>query len=172
MSLPIKAIYNIVLLLNLIKEQECSPIRLTAYTNYSMRMLMYCAAHPGRVIRIQEVASAFNISKAHLLKAARHLGQLGYLSTARGRSGGIALGMAPERINVGRVIRDLEDCGEFVECFNSQTNTCPIVGACKLTPLFHRGIEAFFKELDDTTIADLVGNGRAIRSKLPLLEIA
>lgn len=172
MSLPIKAIYNIVVLLDLITEQECSAIRLTAYTNYSMRMLMYCAVHPGRVIRIQEVASAFGISKAHLLKAARHLGQLGYLSTARGRSGGIQLGMAPERINVGRVIRDLEGCGEFVECFNSETNSCPIVGACKLTALFHRGVEAFYKELDDTTVADLVGDGQAIRGKLPLLELA
>ena len=82
------------------------------------------------------------------------------------------MGMAPERINVGRVIRDIEDSGDFVECFNSQTNTCPIVGACKLTALFRSGVEAFYKELDDTTIADLVGSGEAIRNKLPLLELA
>ncbi|WOJ94737.1 Rrf2 family transcriptional regulator [Congregibacter variabilis] len=137
-----------------------------------MRILMHCAIHPGRIVRIQDVATAFDISKAHLLKSARHLGQLGYLSTSRGRNGGIQLGMAPERIFVGKVIRELEDSGDFVECFNSQTNTCPIVGPCKLTGLFRKGLEAFYKELDDVSLADIVGDGRALRDRLPLLELA
>ena len=147
-------------------------IRLTAYTNYSMRILMYCAAHPGRLVRIQDVAAAFDISKAHLLKSARHLRQLGYLSTMRGRKGGIQLGMAAERISVGKVVRELEDSSEFVECFNLQTNSCPIAGTCQLTGLFRRGVEAFYRELDDTTLADIVGNGHNLREKLPLLELA
>ncbi|EAQ96033.1 RrF2 family transcriptional regulator [Congregibacter litoralis] len=147
-------------------------MRLTAYSNYSMRILMYCAMHPGQLVRIQDVATAFDISKAHLLKAARHLGQLGYLSTVRGRSGGIQLGMAAERIDIGAVIRAVEDSGEFVECFNSSTNSCPIAGTCKLTGLFRRGLEAFYQELDGVTLADLVGTGTELRSRLPLLELA
>jgi Rrf2 family nitric oxide-sensitive transcriptional repressor len=147
------------------------PIRLTAYTNYSLRILMYCAIHPGQLVRIQDVASAFDISKAHLLKSARHLGQLGYLATSRGRSGGIQLGMAPEKIHVGKVIRDLEVSDEFVECFNSQTNSCPIAGPCKLTGLFRKGLEAFYRELDDVTVYDLVGNGRSLRDQLPVLNL-
>ncbi|MDP5052477.1 MAG: Rrf2 family transcriptional regulator [Congregibacter sp.] len=153
-------------------DEGAIPIRLTAYTNYSMRILMYCAVHPGQLVRIADVATSFDISKAHLLKSARHLGQLGYLSTLRGRSGGIQLGMAPERINVGQVIRKLEDSGEFVECFNLETNSCPIVGACKLTGVFRKGLEAFYRELDAVTLADLVGNGTRIRGQLPVLELA
>jgi Rrf2 family nitric oxide-sensitive transcriptional repressor len=73
---------------------------------------------------------------AHLLEFARHLGQLGYFSTARGNNGGIQLGMAPERIVVGAVVRELEDSDDFVECFNTATNTCPIAGPCQLTHIF------------------------------------
>ena len=133
---------------------------------------MYCASHPGRLVRIADIAAAFDISRAHLLKSARHLGQLGYLSTMRGRHGGIQLGMAPERIRVGEVVRKLEDSGDFVECFNPATNSCPLAGACKLTGLFHRGVEAFYRELDDTSLADLVGDGAALRDPLPLLHLA
>lgn len=145
---------------------------MTAYTNYSMRILMFCAIHPGQLVRIQDVATAYDISKAHLLKSARHLGQLGYLSTSRGRSGGIQLGMAPDRIFVGQVVRELEGSTEFVECFNSETNTCPIVGACKLTGLFQKGLEAFYRELDDVSLSDIVGTGKNLRDKLPLLQLA
>lgn len=133
---------------------------------------MYCAVHPGRLVRIQDVATSFGISKAHLLKSARHLGQLGYLSTSRGRNGGIQLGMAPERIVVGKVIREMEDSREFVECFNPETNTCPIVGPCKLTHIFRRGLEAFYRELDTVTLADMVADGNGLREKLPLLTLA
>lgn len=147
-------------------------MRLTAYTNYSMRILIYCAVHPGPLVRIQDVATAFDISKAHLLKSARHLGQLGYLSTVRGRNGGIRLAMAPRQISVGKVVRELECSGEFVECFNRETNTCPIAGTCKLTALFRRGLEAFYSELDGTTLADIVGNGQDLRDRLPALELA
>ncbi|WP_439102856.1 RrF2 family transcriptional regulator [Congregibacter sp.] len=147
-------------------------MRLTAYTNYSVRILIYCASHPGQLVRIQDVAFAFGISKAHLLKAARQLGQLGYLSTVRGRSGGVQLGMAAERINIGEVIRELEDSSEFVECFDPTTNTCPIAGTCKLTGIFRRGLDAFYRELDAVTLAELVGTGKQLRAKLPLLELA
>jgi Rrf2 family nitric oxide-sensitive transcriptional repressor len=133
---------------------------------------MYCALHPGAVVRIEDIALAFNISKAHLLKSARHMGHLGYLKTIRGRSGGVQLGMAPERIVIGEVVRALEGDSEVVECFNPATNTCPLIGECALTGLFHRGLEAFFAELDKVTLADVVKGGDRLRNRLPLLEIA
>ncbi|MEE4202699.1 MAG: Rrf2 family transcriptional regulator [Halieaceae bacterium] len=145
---------------------------MTAYTNYSLRTLMYCALHPGQMVRIEDVAIAFGISKAHLLKSARHLGQLGYLRTTRGRSGGVQLGMAPERISVGAVVRALEGDSELAECFNAQTNTCPLAGECKLTGLFAKGLEAFFKELDPITLADVTKEADALRDRLPVLELA
>lgn len=133
---------------------------------------MYCALHPGQVVRVEDVAVAFGISKAHLLKSARQLGQLGYLNTIRGRSGGVQLGMAPERIRIGAVVRDLEGDSEVVECFNPATNTCPLAGECRLTGLFHQSLEAFFAELDKVTLWDLVRDGDRLRERLPVLELA
>lgn len=134
-------------------------MRLTAYTNYALRTLVYCALHPGQLVRIQDVADAHGISKAHLLKAARQLGQLGYLENVRGRTGGVRLGMAPEDIVIGEVVRHTEGDLEVVECFNPGTNTCPLIGVCKLSTLFRTGLSAFFAELDKVTLADMITNG-------------
>ena len=132
---------------------------------------MYCAIHPGENVRIQDIAESFGISKAHLLKAVRQMARLGYLSTLRGRHGGIQLGMATDAISIGEVVRALEDRGDFVECFDSSTNTCPIAGTCKLTGLFRKGLEAFYRELDAVTLADIVGDGTALADRLPLLQL-
>lgn len=141
-------------------------MRLTTYTNYALRMLMYCALHPGEIVRVQDIADAHSLSRAHLLKAARQLGQLGFLENHRGRSGGVCLGMEPEAIVVGEVVRHTEGVDNLVECFNPSTNTCPLIGACKLTKLFKDGQKAFYAELDKATVADLVANGAALRKRL------
>jgi Rrf2 family nitric oxide-sensitive transcriptional repressor len=146
-------------------------VRLTSYTNFALRILMYCAVHPGQTVRIEDIARAYGISKAHLLKAARQLGQLGFLKTSRGRSGGVCLGMAPERISVGAVVRELEGHAELVECFNEDTNTCPLAGTCRLTALFKRGLEAFFAELDPVSLADITRDDTALRKRLAVLQI-
>jgi len=141
-------------------------VRLTSYTNYSMRILMYCALHADQTVTIADVARDFAISRAHLLKAARRLGQLGYLQTTRGRSGGVQLAMAPEEISVGEVVRALETTDDFVECFNPETNSCRIAGTCRLTGLLRRALEAFYRELDARTLADLVGPDRRLSEDL------
>lgn len=143
-------------------------IRLTSYTNYCIRVLMYCAVHPHATVTIADIAGAYGISRAHLLKAARQLGHLGYLQTLRGRGGGIRLALPPGEICIGEVVRTLEDTSEFVECFNPETNTCPIAGPCRLTGLLRRGVEAFYREFDGVTLADLVGTGDALRVRLVL----
>jgi Rrf2 family nitric oxide-sensitive transcriptional repressor len=146
-------------------------MRLTSYTNYSMRMLMYCALSTDSLVTIADIARDFDISRAHLLKAARRLGQLGYLETTRGRSGGVRLAMPADQISVGEVVRALETSDEFVECFNPETNTCRIAGTCRLTGLLRRALEAFYAELDSKTLADLVGaDGRNRRLREDLIE--
>lgn len=146
-------------------------MRLTSYTNYSLRILMYCALYPGRLVTIPEIAGAFGISRAHLLKSARQLGQLGYLRTVRGRNGGIALAVAPADISVGAAVRALEETGEFVECFNPARNRCRIAGTCRLTGLLQRALEAFYRELDASSLADLVAEDAALRNRLALLDV-
>lgn len=128
---------------------------------------MYCALHPDQVVRIEDIAVAFGISKAHLLKSARQLGQLGYLQTIRGRAGGVQLGMPAEDIGIGAVVRALEGTSEVVECFNPSTNSCPLIGECQLTGLFKQGLESFFSALDNVTLADVTGHPDALLSRFP-----
>ena len=127
---------------------------------------MFCALHPDQTVRMEDVSDAYGISKAHLMKAARQLGQLGYLENIRGRSGGVRLGMPPETIVVGEVVRHTEGDLELVECFNADSNTCPLIGVCKLSVLFRTGLNAFFAELDKVTLADMVTNGPVLMERL------
>lgn len=141
-------------------------MRLTAYTNFALRTLMFCALHPGQTVRVQDVSDAYGISRAHLLKAARQLGQLGYLENLRGRTGGVRLARRPEDIVIGDVVRHTEGDMELVECFNAHTNTCPLIGVCRLSRLFGSALAAFMAELDRVTLADMVQDGDALLSAL------
>ena len=147
-------------------------MRLTSYTNYSMRILMYCAMHVDEIVTMADVSRDFDISRAHLLKAARRLGQLGYLQTTRGRSGGVRLAISPGEISVGEVVRALETSDDFVECFNPETNTCRLAGTCRLTGMLRGALEAFYRELDKKTLADLVGcDGKLREDLITALEV-
>jgi Rrf2 family nitric oxide-sensitive transcriptional repressor len=115
---------------------------------------------------MEDVSEAYGISKAHLMKAARQLGQLGYLENLRGRSGGVRLAMPPDRIIIGEVVRHTESDLDLVECFNAETNTCPLIGACKLSALFRTGLRAFLAELDKVTLADMVRDRRTLLRRL------
>lgn len=84
-------------------------MRLTLQTDYALRMLVYLAVHHAQPCRVTDVATAYGISRNHLLKVALKLGRLGYLTTVRGRSGGIALARRPEDVNLGDVVRQMED---------------------------------------------------------------
>jgi Rrf2 family nitric oxide-sensitive transcriptional repressor len=127
---------------------------------------MFCALHPGQTVRMEDVSDAYGISRAHLMKAARQLGQLGYLENIRGRSGGVRLAMVPGAIVIGDVVRHTEGDLELVECFNPDSNTCPLIGVCKLSVLFRSGLNAFFAELDKVTLADMISEGPTLLARL------
>ena len=97
-------------------------MRLTSFTDYSLRVLMYLATDPDRRATISEIAAAFDISRNHLMKVVHFLGQQGWLANVRGRSGGIELGKAPEAINIGAVVRAAEGDAMPAECFVSTTS--------------------------------------------------
>jgi len=145
-------------------------VKLTAYTNFALRTLMYCALRGDRLSRVQDVADAYGISKSHLVKAAYQLGQLGYLENVRGRNGGIRLAMKPEDIVVGEVVRHTEGGMALVECFNPLTNTCPLMEVCRLNRAFIRACDAFLAVLDDMTLADITANQRPLRGRLKMPE--
>jgi Rrf2 family nitric oxide-sensitive transcriptional repressor len=119
---------------------------------------MIAAVRNGELVTVQEVADAFDISKAHLVKCVHQLGVWGYLQNVRGRNGGFRLAREAAQITVGEVIRKTEDDLDLVECFNATTNTCPLIGVCRLSSLFKDACRAFLDVLDKVTIADMAEN--------------
>src|SRR5687768_7873551 len=101
-------------------------MRLTYQTDYALRMLIYLALHEGQPSRVTDVASSYGISRNHLLKVALKLRKFGYVTTLRGRTGGIALARRPEEINLGEVVRQMEDGFVLVDCMRAEGGTCAI----------------------------------------------
>jgi len=131
-------------------------MQLTHFSNYAMRVLMYCALRPSGLCRVREIADAYGVSEHHLMKVVQVLGQLGVVETVRGRGGGIRLARAPNEIVVGEVVRATEGRMHLVECFGEATSSCPIVSACRFREALYRALDAFFLVLDGYTLADMV----------------
>ena len=130
-------------------------MRITRYTDYSLRVLMYLA-HKGETLStIAEIATSYDISKNHLMKVVQELNSKGYLIATRGKNGGLRLNGKPEDINVGALIRETEQELELVECFGNN-NHCVITPVCLLRTALAEALDAFFAKLDQFTLADLV----------------
>lgn len=137
-------------------------MRITKRSNIAMRVLMFCAVHQGRLVTKGEVAARCRTSESHLAQIIHQLSQLGYLSTHRGRNGGVALGRAAGGIVIGEVFRDMEGIAPGVECFADVDNTCPLIGACRLRGAISEAAEAFFAHLDGITLDALVCGNDAL----------
>ncbi len=127
-------------------------MRLTRYTDYAMRILLYLGAEPDRKASIGEIAGAFDISRNHLTKIVHDLVKSGYLTSLRGRSGGIRLAREPDAINLGAVLRHTEDGFDLVDCAN-----CRIAPACGLTGVAAEALAAFLAVFDRYSLADILG---------------
>jgi Rrf2 family nitric oxide-sensitive transcriptional repressor len=130
-------------------------MRLTTMTDYSMRLLMYVAQHPERLCTIAEVARAYDISEAHLMKITHRLGLGGWLETVRGKGGGIRLAAAPADINLGAVVRSIEPDFFLVDCLGSDA-VCLLAGSCQLTSIVSGALQSFMQHLDRHSLADLL----------------
>jgi Rrf2 family nitric oxide-sensitive transcriptional repressor len=130
-------------------------MRLTAFTDYALRTLIYLAAQPpGASARIADIAAAYGISETHLTKVVNLLAQGGEIASLRGRRGGLRLGRPAEQINVGAVIRRTEPDLALVECFSG--GACRITPCCTLSGVLHEALDAFLAVLDHYTLADLM----------------
>ncbi|MYL62980.1 Rrf2 family transcriptional regulator [Bacillus hwajinpoensis] len=139
-------------------------MRLTNYTDYSLRMLIYLGSmKKNNLASIQEIADAYQISKNHLMKVAHELGKKGYIETIRGRNGGLRLAQLPKEINVGEVVRSTEEDFNLVECFDKENNSCVISPACRLKHVLHSALTAYFEVLDQYQLADLIVNDEMLR---------
>ncbi len=144
-------------------------MRLTRFTDYSLRVLIYLATHSNQRAAVGEIADAYGISKNHLMKVILFLAQEGYVVTTRGRGGGVQLKLSPDRIRIGDVVRKSEADSVLVECFSQEISECRIEKACRLRSAFHKAAQAFYSVLDTYTLADLIVNRPAM---MQLLRIA
>lgn len=145
-------------------------MRLTKFSDYALRVLLYAASTgDGRLVTIEDTAAVYGISRAHLKKVVTLLTQEGFLRAVRGRAGGFGLAMSPERINLGAVVRATEPDFALAECFQAG-NTCRITRQCRLPEPLNEALAAFIRALDAYTLADLLVDNRHFveKPKLPL----
>lgn len=142
-------------------------MRLTMYTDFSLRVLIYLGTkEQDKLTTIQEISDAYNISKNHLMKVTFELGKAGFIQTVRGRGGGIRLADLPQNINVGTVVRKMEDDFHIVECFDREHNRCPISPVCGLRGVLGKALHAYLAVLDEYTLEDLLFNKEGLREIL------
>ncbi|CAN6960413.1 Rrf2 family transcriptional regulator [Psychrobacter sp. GW64-MNA-CIBAN-0177] len=160
-------------------------MRLTNYSDYALRSLIYLAVKPDQysLANISDIANSYNISKSHLTKIIHQLGQLGYIDSVRGKNGGIRLACAPKDINLGVLIKQIEPDFALVECFathlpNGERQAhakglpitlidesapiskvgCVISPVCQLKGVFFEALTAFIAVLERYTLADVMNN--------------
>lgn len=141
-------------------------MRLTVYTDYALRVLMFVAVRPDPMPTIGQIADAYQISRNHLMKVVYELGQAGYLETVRGKNGGLRLARRPEEISLGRLVRETEPDMALVPCFDPINAPCAISPACRLRGVLAEARTAFLAVLDAYSLADLVSSDGALRALL------
>lgn len=140
-------------------------MQLTSFTDYALRVLVYLARDPDRVIPTAEISEAHGISQFHLGKVAHRLGRSGWVNVRRGRGGGLRLGRDPEGILLGDVVKDLEPSLKLAECFDEETNDCPIAPVCGITRPLEEALTAFMATLNKYTLADMItGRHEALKA--------
>jgi Rrf2 family nitric oxide-sensitive transcriptional repressor len=132
---------------------------------------MYVGSHPDETVSTADLARALRVSRNHLLKVVNRLCEVGWLHAKRGPRGGVSFAARSESVTVGEVVRTLERQLDLVECFSPQSNTCPLLPACRLAPLLRRAQEAFLAVLDEVTLGDLVARPAELRAVATLLDL-
>jgi Rrf2 family transcriptional regulator, nitric oxide-sensitive transcriptional repressor len=141
-------------------------MKLTAFTDYSLRVLIYLAAQPQQRATIADIAVAFEVSENHLTKVVHFLGKGGWLATVRGKGGGLELAMPPELIGIGKVVSETEGMAVPSECFGNDGGSCSIADICRLRGVLAEAVRGFYAVLDRYTLADLVHNRQSLAKAL------
>ncbi len=143
-------------------------MQLTQFTDYSLRVLLYLAANPGRRSNISEIADSYGISKNHLMKVVQHLAAKGLVHSIRGRQGGLYHNAEADKVSLGEVLRMCEPDFAIVECMDGTPGRCPIDSACYLKSVLSNAFRKFLEELDGYTLGEMARNPQQLR---PLLNI-
>jgi len=141
-------------------------LKLTAFTDYSLRVLIYLATDPDRRATIAQIAAAYGISEHHLVKVVHFLGQRQWLTNVRGKGGGMELALPPELVRLGDVVRATEGESAIAECFGQDGGNCCLAPNCRLRGVLREAMAAFEAVLDRYTVADLVRNQKELAQVL------
>ncbi len=142
-------------------------MQITRYTDYSLRVLIYLSALPPmKLARVSDIAKGYGISRNHVVKVVHNLGKLGYIFTQQGRGGGIRLSKAPDEINLGKVVRDVESTLNPVNC---EAMECPLLPNCRLYTILQHAVVSYIKTLDRYTLADLIADEDSLNQVKQLL---
>ncbi len=133
-------------------------MRLTSYTDYALRTLIFLGMNRDRLVTIQDIADLHGISKNHLMKVVHQLGVTGMVDTVRGRNGGLRLKKEPADINIGVVVRNTETDFYMAECFDPGNVGCAYAASCALKGVLNAATAAYLKVLDGVTLADVLAN--------------
>ncbi len=142
-------------------------MRLTQYTDFSLRVLIYLGLNADRRCTIREISEAYRISRNHLMKVVQQLAATGFVRSVRGIGGGLELDRPPGQIVLGEVVRKMEPDFGLVECFRAG-NECVITGECALPQIVQGALDAFLAELDRHTLASLLPKHRRARLRRAL----
>ena len=145
-------------------------MRLTQFTDYSLRVLIFLALHPDEKVTIDQLTQSYKVSRHHIRSVVHNLAKLGYVESTQGKGGGLALAMKASEISIANVVQDCENDFYIVECFNPQGNLCPIEPVCILKQALSKAAQNFLQTLDNYTIEDLIKNKKSQFNKL--LKIA
>ncbi|MGH1352876.1 MAG: RrF2 family transcriptional regulator [Methyloligellaceae bacterium] len=131
-------------------------MQLTLYTDYSLRVLMFLGANPERLCTAGEISEFHKLSRNHLVKIVHNLVKLGYVESVKGKGGGMRLSGKPDEINLKKLILEIEPNFNLVECFDSETNTCRMAGACGLQGVLNHAFDSFAETLSTYTLKDII----------------
>lgn len=145
-------------------------MRLTQFTDYSLRVLIYLALRPKERTTIDQLTNAYDVSRHHIRSVVHHLAKLGYIHSTQGKGGGLTLALNPEQISIREIIENTENDFHIVECFNPEGNACPIEPLCVLKQALSEASKHFLETLEDYTIEDLVENKKRQLSRLLQIE--
>lgn len=137
-------------------------MRLTFHTDYALRVMIYLGLRPERLATVKEVSRRYDISQNHMMKIVQKLGQHGFIETVRGRNGGFRLGQPPQSLNVGTIVRAMEEDMGLVECFRQDGRDCRIYPACVLREVLADALDAFIAVLDRYTLADIITDNESL----------
>lgn len=133
-------------------------MRLTQFTDYSLRTLIFLALHPNKRVTINQLTDAYGISRNHLRSVVHKLAKLGYVNSIQGKGGGLTLAMPAADISLADVVQECESDFYIVECFNPDGKTCAIEPLCILKQALHSAFQSFLHALENYSIEDLIYN--------------